>query len=85
MGEKVNCENYFNLTLIDYIFRFKEKGMLGGSSIEDQMLKSYIDQIFDKYDTDRSGTLDEQEMTYFFNDLFKSLGMNVTVTEQQSL
>ena len=34
--------------------------MLGGSSIEDQMLKSYIDQIFDKYDTDRSGTLDEQ-------------------------
>ena len=59
--------------------------MLGGGNIQDQMLKSYIDNIFDKYDTDRSGTLDEKEMTFFFNDLFKSLGMNVTVNEQQSL
>lgn len=24
-------------------------------------------------------------MTFFFNDLFKSIGMNVTVTEEQSL
>ena len=24
-------------------------------------------------------------MTYFFNDLFQSLGINVTVTQQQSL
>ena len=59
--------------------------MLGGGNIQDQMLKSYIDNIFDKYDTDRSGTLDEKEMTFFFNDLFKSLGMNVTINEQQSL
>lgn len=34
--------------------------MFSGGSIQDQMLKSYIDQIFDKYDTDHSGTLDEQ-------------------------
>lgn len=52
-----------------------------GGGLQDQMLKTYIDQIFDKYDTDRSGTLDEQEMTHFFNDLFNSLGMNITVTE----
>lgn len=32
--------------------------MIGGLNLQDQMLKSYIDQIFDKYDTDRSGTLD---------------------------
>lgn len=32
--------------------------MIGGGSLQDQMLKNYIDQIFDKYDTDRSGTLD---------------------------
>lgn len=43
------------------------------------MLKAYIDKIFDKYDTDRSGTLDEDEMTYFFNDLFRSLNMNIIV------
>lgn len=56
-----------------------------GGGLQDQMLKTYIDQIFDKYDTDRSGTLDEKEMTFFFNDLFKSLGMNINVTEAQSL
>ena len=49
------------------------------------MLKSYIDKIFDKYDLDGNGVLDEQEMTFFFNDLFKSLNINVTVTKEQSL
>lgn len=56
-----------------------------GGGLQDEMLKSYIDKIFDKYDTDGNGTLDEQEMTFFFNDLFKSLGINTTVTQQQSL
>lgn len=56
-----------------------------GGGLQDEMLKSYIDKIFEKYDTDGNGTLDEQEMTFFFNDLFKSLGMNVNVTQQQSL
>ena len=32
--------------------------MLSGGNLQDQMLLSYIDKIFDKYDTDRSGTLD---------------------------
>ena len=31
---------------------------MNGGNIQDQMLKAYIDQIFDKYDTDKSGTLD---------------------------
>lgn len=34
------------------------KKMFQGGDLKDQMLKSYIDQIFDKYDTDKSGTLD---------------------------
>ena len=58
---------------------------MNGLNLQDQMLKSYIDNIFDKYDTDHSGTLDEEEMTKFFNDLFGSLGMNTTVTKEQSL
>jgi len=45
------------------------------------MLKAYIDKIFDKYDTDKSGTLDEDELTYFFNDLFKELGIGTSVTK----
>lgn len=27
-------------------------------NLQDQMLKAYIDKIFDRYDTDKSGTLD---------------------------
>ena len=49
------------------------------------MLKAYIDKIFDKYDTDKSGTLDEEEMVFFFNDLFRQLGMAITVNKQQTL
>jgi hypothetical protein len=55
--------------------------MMNQNSLQDQMLKTYIDKIFDKYDTDRSGNLDENEMTYFFNDLFQTLGMQTTVTK----
>ena len=58
---------------------------MNGVNLQDQMLKSYIDNIFDKYDTDKSGTLDEEEMTFFFNDLFQSLGMQVTVNKEQAL
>ena len=56
--------------------------MFQGGDLKDQMLKSYIDQIFDKYDADKSGALDQKEITNFFNDLFKSLGMNITVNEK---
>lgn len=49
------------------------------------MLKSYIESVFNKYDTDKNGALDIQEMTQFFNDLFRSLGINTVVTEAQSL
>lgn len=59
--------------------------MLQSKSLQDEMLKAYIDKVFDKYDTDRNGTLDSQEMTHFFNDLFRSLSINVTVTEQQAV
>ena len=34
--------------------------MMQGGDLKDQMLKSYIDQIFDKYDADKSGTLDQK-------------------------
>ena len=49
------------------------------------MLKNYIETVFNKYDTDRNGSLDVHEMTLFFNDLFKNLGINTTVTEAQAL
>ena len=58
---------------------------MNGMNLQDQMLKTYIETIFNKYDTDRSGTLDEDEMTNFFNDLFQSLGIQVTVNKEQAL
>jgi hypothetical protein len=34
--------------------------MLQGGDFKDQILKSYIDQVFDKYDTDKSESLDQK-------------------------
>lgn len=48
---------FLNITLFNlnnYLFI----SMFQPNSLKDQMLKSYIDQIFDKYDNDKSGTLD---------------------------
>ena len=58
--------------------------MLGGS-IQDQMLKTYIDNVFMKYDTDNNGSLDVNEITVFFNDLFRSLNMNVQINQYQAI
>jgi Ca2+-binding EF-hand superfamily protein len=59
--------------------------MLQSKSLQDEMLKNYINTIFDRYDTDKNGTLDVHEMTFFFNDLFRTLQIGVTVNEEQSL
>ena len=37
-------------------------------------LDAAIDEIFESYDTDRSGSLEKEETTNFFNDLFASVG-----------
>ena len=34
--------------------------MIQGGDFKDQVLKSYINQVFDKYDTDKSETLDQK-------------------------
>jgi len=36
-------------------------------SVPDNVLQNYIDQIFNKFDRDRSGTLDPNELANFFN------------------
>ena len=58
---------------------------MNSGSLQDEMLKSYINTIFSRYDTDNSGTLDQREMTAFFNDLFKALNINMTITDQDSM
>jgi len=53
-------------------------------AIRDEILKSYIEQIFNRYDTQGQGTLGPNDITNFFNDLFKSLNINMTLTPQHS-
>ena len=53
-------------------------------SISDNTLRQYIDQIFNKYDRDRNGTLDAQELALFFNDIFRLMGTNRTISQQEA-
>jgi Ca2+-binding EF-hand superfamily protein len=59
--------------------------MFQSTAIKDEILKSYIEQIFSRYDSNTSGTLNPNEMTGFFNDLFKSLNIPLVLSAQQSL
>lgn len=52
--------------------------MSAGKPSDDQ-LRQAIDAIFSKYDTDKSGTLEGNEIYNLINDAFKSLGRNRTV------
>ena len=53
--------------------------------IRDDVLRSYIDEVFSVYDSNKSGTLNPNEITGFFNALFSSLGVNVTLQPAQAL
>jgi hypothetical protein len=46
------------------------------SKPSDDQLRMAIDAIFNKYDTDKSGTLEAEEIFNLINDAFKSLGRN---------
>ena len=53
-------------------------------SIPDNVLQSYIDQIFSRFDRDRSGTLDPSELAAFFNDVFALMGNPTRVNDGQA-
>ena len=55
---------------------------MSGKPSDDQ-LRQAIDAIFSKYDTDKSGTLEENEIFNLISDAFKSLGRNRDVTPQE--
>ena len=42
-------------------------------SLDDNILRMFIDEVFQVYDYDRSGELDVNELHTFFNQLFISL------------
>jgi Ca2+-binding EF-hand superfamily protein len=52
-------------------------------NIGEGQLVNYIEQIFNKYDFDHSGGLDAGELSIFFNDLYKVMGIEERVTIAQ--
>lgn len=53
------------------------------SKPSDEQLRQAIDAIFNKYDADNSGTLEDKEIFCLISDAFKSLGRNKEVGAQQ--
>ncbi len=54
------------------------------SPVSDAQIVAYINEIFAKYDKDRSGGLDALELANFFSDLYRSMGYSVVITVQQA-
>jgi len=53
------------------------------SKPSDDQLRQAIDAIFNKYDSDKSGTLEGSEIYSLISDAFKSLGRNRQVKEEE--
>lgn len=50
-------------------------------SLDDNILRMYIDEAFEVFDINRSGTLDRKELHTFFNQLYASLNEKRNLTE----
>jgi len=53
------------------------------SKPSDDQLRQAIDAIFSKYDVDKNGTLEGNEIFSLISDAFKSLGRNRDVKEEE--
>jgi Ca2+-binding EF-hand superfamily protein len=42
--------------------------------MDDNLLRGYVDQVFMKFDSNRSGTLEAHELAGFFNEVFAMMG-----------
>ena len=67
--------DFLILSDFELIFISKKQIKMSGKPTDDQ-LRQAIDAIFNKYDTDHSGTLEQNEIFQLINDAFKSLGRN---------
>jgi hypothetical protein len=56
--------------------------MYGG--VNDMQLRMYIDQVFMRYDFNRTGTLNLPELHIFLNELFQMCGIPRIVTYQEA-
>ncbi len=47
-------------------------------------MKRLIDQLYQRYDRDRSGGLDKSELVGAFNELLRELGVSMRITPSQA-
>ena len=52
-------------------------------SYSDEDLRNAVNAVFDAYDTDKSGTLEANEVRNLINDALKHMGQNRQVTEAE--
>lgn len=50
--------------------------------VDDNTLRMYVDQIFNEFDRDRSGTLEVHELGAFFTKVFALTGHPRQITQQ---
>lgn len=58
--------------------------MIGNAMLNDMQLQNYVEQVMNRYDTDRSGTLEAGELSNFFNDLFQMCGYPIRINIMQA-
>ena len=61
---------YYNQSIANSVAVQSQPG-----NFSDVQLKSYIDQVMLRYDTNRNGTLEPHEIARFFNELFAMCGV----------
>ena len=52
--------------------------------MNDNLLRQYVDEVFNVYDRDRSGSLNTMELAGFFNDIFAKMGDPRRLNQQQA-
>ena len=54
-------------------------------SVTEAQLRQFIETVFNKYDYDRTGQLNAQELASFFNDVYAGLGQPTRLNQAQAL
>jgi len=52
--------------------------------VNEQQLRQFVAQVFQRYDRDHSGTLELHELAAFFNEVFQTMGSPARLNQQQA-
>lgn len=63
-----------------YINRYEDT-----MSITEAQLQQFIETVFNRYDSDKRGTLDAAELANFFNDVYAQMGQPIRLNQAQAM